>query len=148
MELKFLAVVCCAVTLAAAPAVAGAGDESAIDVVKARFAAVARHDLEAVVALYAPDATETSPAFCADRRGPEGARKTYGDLFRSYPGIEDVVTAYVANGDHVAVQFIARIRNPDGTTAFAAALANFLIVEHGHITRDDTYFDAKGRPCA
>lgn len=55
--------------------------------------------------------------------------------------------AYVVDGNHVAVQFIARSRKPDGTLAFEVPLANFLTVEHGLITRDDTYFDTKGRPC-
>jgi len=47
----------------------------------------------------------------------------------------------------VALQFIARSRKPDGTLAFEVPLANFLTVEHGRITRDETYFDTKGRPC-
>jgi ketosteroid isomerase-like protein len=117
-------------------------------VVKKRFEATAHHDIEAIAALYAPDAIETSPAFCTARQGPPGARKTYGDLFRDAPGIEDEVTNFVVDGSHVAVQFIARVRKPDGSVAFEARLANFLTVDHGRIVRDDTYFDAKGRLCS
>ena len=116
-------------------------------IVEQRIAAVARHDLEAIVALYAPHAIETSPGFCADRSGPDGARRTYGDLFQAYPNITDEVVAYVVDGPHVAVQFIARVRKADGSLAFEVPIANFLTVEHGRITRDDTYFDTKGRPC-
>jgi len=116
-------------------------------VVEKRIAAVMRHDLEAIVALYAPDAVETSPGFCAGRHGPEGARKTYGDLFQAYPNITDDDVAYVVDGNQVAVQFVARVRKPDGSFLFEIPIANFLTVEHGRITRDVTYFDTKGRPC-
>jgi ketosteroid isomerase-like protein len=117
-------------------------------VVKKRFEATAQRDIDAIAALYAPDALETSPAFCNARRGSAGARKTYGDLFRDAPGIEDEVTNFVVDGNHVAVQFIARVRKPDGSIAFEVPLANFLTVEHGRIVRDDTYFDTKGRACS
>ncbi|MEP6633017.1 MAG: nuclear transport factor 2 family protein, partial [Luteimonas sp.] len=108
---------------------------------------VARHDLDAIVALYAPDSIQTSPGFCADRTGTEGARRTYADLFKALPNLTSDVTAYVVDDQHVAVQFFARSHKPDGTITFEVPIANFLIVEHGLITRDDTYFDAKGRPC-
>jgi hypothetical protein len=45
------------------------------------------------------------------------------------------------------VQFVARVHKADGSLAFEVPIANFLTVEHGRITRDDTYFDTKGRPC-
>jgi ketosteroid isomerase-like protein len=137
----------CSFVLAAISMPASAQDSPEV-VVKKRFEATAHHDIEAIAALYAPDAIETSPAFCAARQGPVGARRTYGDLFRDAPGIEDEVTNFVVNGNHVAVQFIARVRKPDGSIAFEAPLANFLTVEHGRIVRDDTYFDTKGRPCS
>ena len=127
------------------PAVAHDSPEA---VVKKRFEATAHHDIDAIAALYAPDALETSPAFCNTRQGSVGARKTYGDLFRDAPGIEDEVTNVVVDGNHVAVQFVARVRKPDGSIAFEVPLANFLTVEDGRIVRDDTYFDTKGRPCS
>jgi ketosteroid isomerase-like protein len=122
--------------------------ESARMVVERRFAAVNRHDLDAVVALYARDAVETSPGFCADRSGPEGARRTYTELFQAYPTITADATTYVVEGNRVAVQFLARARKADGTVLLEVLLANFLTVEQGQITRDDTYFDTKGRPCS
>lgn len=123
-------------------------EESARMVVEKRFAAVKRHDVDAVVALYARDAVETSPGFCADRFGPEGARRTYSDLFHAHPTISADATAYVVEGNRAAVQFFARTRKPDGTVAWELRLANFLTVEHGQIVRDDTYFDTKGLPCS
>jgi ketosteroid isomerase-like protein len=127
---------------------AASAHASAAAVVRERFAAVGRHDLEAIVALYAKEAVETSPAFCRDRTGPEGARQTYAELFQAFPNITDDVITYVVDGDRVAVQFVARSRRPDGTFAFEVPLANFLTVKNGRIVRDETYFDAKGRPCS
>ena len=117
-------------------------------VVEERFAAVARHDVEAIAALYAQNAVETSPAFCTARQGPDGVRRTYGDLFRDFPGITADEPIYVVQGNRVAVQFLARVRKADGSVAFEIALANFLTVEGGRITRDETYFDTRGRPCS
>jgi len=146
-NMKVCALLTVAIGAIAADGTAVSAEASAKAVVEARFAAVRRHDVEAIVALYAKDAIETSPAFCHDRSGPEGARKTYSDLFTSFPNITDDVVAYVVDGDRVAVQFVARSKKTDGTLAFEVPLANFLIVKHGRITRDDTYFDTKGRPC-
>jgi ketosteroid isomerase-like protein len=117
-------------------------------VVENRFVAVRRHDVEAIVALYANDAAETSPAFCTERSGPEGVRRTYTELFQAFPAITDDVTSIVVEGERVAVQFTARSKKADGSYAFEVPLANFLVVRHGRIVRDDTYFDTHGRPCS
>lgn len=122
--------------------------ESARAVVEKRFALVGRYDVEGIAALYASDAIETSPGFCTERRGSEGARRTYGDLFRAYPTITAHITSLIVEGGRVAVQFTARARNPDGSVAFESPLANFITVRDGKITRDDTYFDPKGQPCS
>ena len=114
-------------------------------VLETRFAAFNRHDLDAIVALYAPDAVLISPGFCADRSGPEGARRTYGELFQAFPDITDEVTASVIDDDHIAVQFTVHVGKP--SAGFSAPIANFLTLEHGLIKRDVTYFDPKGRPC-
>ena len=131
---------------------AHAGEELAAtsprSVVEQRFALLEHHDVDGIAALYAPDAIETSPGFCTERHGPAGARRTYSELFKAYPTITASVTSMVVEGEHVAVQFIARVRNLDGSVAFETRLANFLTVHGGKITRDDTYFDTKGRPCS
>lgn len=147
MNHKVSAAIGFAIFLAASCNGAHAAVSSVQAVVERRIAAVMRHDLEAVVALYAPDALETSPAFCSNRSGVEGARQTYGELFKAYPNITDDEATYVVQGKQVAVQFVARVRKPDGSLLFEVPIANFLTVEHGRITRDVTYFDTKGRPC-
>lgn len=133
--------------MAAMASAAFAGSEvEARQVLAARFATFNRHDLKALVALYAPNAVLTSPGFCHDRLGREGARKAYEDLFRAAPDISDEVTLAVIDHDHIAVQFIARSTRPGA--AFAAPIANFLTLDRGLIIRDDALYDARGRPCA
>ena len=143
-SIKTLLIACC--VLSAAPC--AAREPSPKTVVENRFAAVRLHDIEAIVALYANDALETSPAFCVERIGPEGARRTYSELFQAFPAITDDVTSIVVEGERVAVQFVARSKKADGSYAFEVRLANFLVVRHGRIARDDTYFDTRGRPCS
>jgi ketosteroid isomerase-like protein len=138
----------CAVAIGSSAALAREAETSPRVVVEKRFEAVKHQDIEAIVALYDKDAVETSPAFCEKRIGREGVRRTYTDLFRMFPTITDDVTTYVVEGDHVAVQFIARSKKADGSDAFEFPLANFLTVKHGRIIRDDTYFGARGQPCS
>ena len=121
-------------------------DKSPDSVVRARFETFNHHDLDGLVALYAPDAVLTSPGFCQDRLGTAGARRAYSDLFQAVPDIQDEVTAVVIDRNHIAIQFIARSTRPGA--AFAVHIANFLTLSHGLITRDDAYYDAKGRPCS
>ena len=54
---------------------------SAKSVIQAKFAAVNRHSLEDIVALYAADAELTAPDFCAPRHGRDDVRRTYQALF-------------------------------------------------------------------
>lgn len=115
---------------------------SAQQLVDARFATFNHHDLDGIVKLYAPDAVLTSPGFCSPRQGQEGARRSYGDLFKAYPDISDEVVSYVAEGDHIAVQFVVHLGK------YTAPLATFLTVKDGLIVRDDTYYDAQGQHCS
>ncbi|HEY1772704.1 MAG TPA: nuclear transport factor 2 family protein [Gammaproteobacteria bacterium] len=75
------------------------------------------------------------------RQGQEGARRAYGDLFKAYPDISDQVISYVADGDHIAVQFVVHLDK------YSAPLASFLTLKDGLIVRDDTYYDAQGQHC-
>lgn len=146
MSLK-KSIVLAGVLAAASSALSFAGAPTAAErVAKARFETFNRHDLDALVALYAPDAVLTSPGFCKDRVGLAGARQAYSDLFQAVPDIQDQVMAVVIDRDHIAVQFVAR--STKSGMAFEVRIANFLTLEHGLIKRDDAYYDAKGRPCS
>ena len=77
------------------------------------------------------------------------SRRTYRELFQAYPNITADATSYIVEGNRVAVQFFAHARDAGGgTMTLEVRLANVLTVERGRITRDDTYFDTKGRPCS
>jgi ketosteroid isomerase-like protein len=146
MFLKLMGLVC-VFAGAAAPALCAMTPHKLADrLVEARFDTFNRHDLNGLVALYAPDAVLTSPGFCQNRIGLEGARRAYSELFQAVPDIQDQVTSVVIDDHYIAVQFIARSTRP--SAAFEVRIANFLTLEHGLITRDDAYYDAKGRPCA
>jgi ketosteroid isomerase-like protein len=136
----------CALAGAAAPALcAMVPSRLAERLVEARFDMFNRHDLNGLVALYAPDAVLTSPGFCQNRIGLAGARRAYSELFQAVPDIQDQVTAVVIDDHHIAVQFVARSTRPGA--AFEVHIGNFLTLENGLITRDDAYYDAKGRAC-
>ena len=126
-----------------------ADPETAIDlapeaVVQRLSASFNRHDLNAMASLYSFDAELTSPDFCASRRGPEGLRKTYSELFEAYPDIADHVTDYVVQGDRVTARFVAH----SDAAALELHLTTFFTIQHGRIVSDATYFDTKGRPCS
>lgn len=114
----------------------------AAKLIEARFATFNSHDLEGIVKLYTTDAIMTSPAFCSPRQGEEGARRAYGDLFKTYPDISDEVTNYVIQGDHIAVQFTVHVGK------YALHIADFLTLRDGLIARDAAYFDYQGQHCS
>jgi ketosteroid isomerase-like protein len=116
------------------------------DIVQRLFAAFNRHDLDTMARLYASDAILESPDFCSARRGPEGVRKTYADLFRMFPDIIDQVTGSVFSGERVAVQFVAHSQGFE--PRHELRLATFFTIRNGLIVRDETYFDAHDQPCS
>ena len=111
MLLKKLTGITCALAGAAAPTLcAGAPSSAANRVVEARFDTFNRHDLNGLVALYAPDAVLTSPGFCQDRIGLAGARRAYGELFQAVPDIQDHVTLVVIDRQGAPVHLTENYR--------------------------------------
>lgn len=127
----------CAMTVAQAPAKS---------VVQAKFAAVNRHSLEDIVALYAVDAEVKAPDFCSPRHGHEDVRRTYQAMFSAYPDISAEVQEYVQEGDRVAVRFIVRSNLPG--RSFEVPIMNFFSVRNGVIVSDEGLFDTRGRKCS
>jgi hypothetical protein len=75
MSLRNLIALLGALTAIAVPTLPSAAESTTAErIARARFETFNRHDLEALVALYAPDAVLTSPGFCQDRVGLAGAR--------------------------------------------------------------------------
>lgn len=119
---------------------------SAQSVVQAKFAAVNRHALDEIVALYSPDVQLTAPDFCSPRHGRDDVRRTYQALFSAFPDISVEVQEYLQEGDRVAVRFVVRSNLPDRT--FAVPIMNFFTVTNGVITSDEGVFDTRGRKCS
>jgi ketosteroid isomerase-like protein len=115
---------------------------SAKSVVEAKFAAVNRHSLEDIVALYAVDAQLTAPDFCSPRHGRDDVRRTYQALFTAFPDISVEVQEYLQEHDRVAVRFIVHSKS------FAVPIMNFFTVRNGVIVSDEGMFDTRGRKCS
>jgi ketosteroid isomerase-like protein len=118
---------------------------SAKSVIEAKFAAVNRHALEDIVALYAPDAEVTAPDFCAPRHGRDDVRRTYQALFGAIPDLSVDVQEYLQQGDRVAVRFVVRSTVPN--RSFQVPIMNFFSVRDGMIVSDEGPFDNRGRKC-
>lgn len=114
-------------------------------VVEAKFAAVNRHAIGEIVALYAPDARVTAPDFCAPRQGRAEVERTYRNIFAMIPDAHVEVEEYVTEGDRVAVRFALSSALPG--RAFKVELQDFFTVQGGLIVRDDGMFDNRGRAC-
>ena len=136
-------------TVFALAACATRSSSSPIDaraVVEAKFAAVNRHDVAAVVALYAPDAVITASDFCATRNGRADVERTYRGIFAAIPDVVADVQEYVVEGDRVAVRFV--VRGHVGDYLVAVPIMDFFTVRGGLIVRDDGAFDNAGRACS
>ncbi len=119
---------------------------SARAVVEAKFAAVNRHAVADVVALYAPDARITASDFCAPRQGRADVERIYTGIIAAIPDVSADVQEYVVDDNRVAVRFV--VRGHIGATAIALPIMDFFTVEKGLIVRDDGIFDNRGRPCS
>jgi len=124
--------------------VAQAGTAETRAIVEAVFEAFNRHDLEAVVALYHPEAKLVTPGYPEPRFGLDVIRATYKDHFDNIPGVYDKVTRIVAEGDEGAVEFTASWEQPtedDPSARGELHIAAFLKIKDGLIIEDITYFD-------
>ena len=114
-------------------------------VVEAKFAAVNRHAIGDISALYSSNALLNASNFCKQRRGRSEVERTYRAIFAVVPNAADDVQEYLVDGDRVAVRFVLR-GNIDGH-AVSVPLMNFFTVRDGLIVEDDAIFDNGGRPC-
>jgi glyoxylase-like metal-dependent hydrolase (beta-lactamase superfamily II)/predicted ester cyclase len=85
-------------------------------VMTAYFDALARHDLDAIAAAWAPDGV-CHIAGQPDADGPAGVRAWWAEFFGSSPDLRFEVAELIAEGDQVAVRWTAR-----GTFAGPGAL--------------------------
>ncbi|HXQ48096.1 MAG TPA: nuclear transport factor 2 family protein [Caulobacteraceae bacterium] len=133
-----------ALALWAAPVIARPST-SPLKVIESKFAAVQRHDIDAIVAHYALDAKVTASDFCHPRQGRADVERTYRGIFGAFPDAVADIQEYVVQGNRVAVRFI--FRSHISNRVVEVPITDFLTVRHGLIIRDDGVFDNGGRPC-
>jgi ketosteroid isomerase-like protein len=118
---------------------------AALDVVRAKFDAVNKHDVHAITESYAPEARLMASDFCAPRIGRSEVERTYKALFGSIENLSVQIDQAFADGSHVAVRF--RVLGSVGGRQFEVPIANFFEVRNGLIVYDLGVFDNRGRPC-
>jgi ketosteroid isomerase-like protein len=121
------------------------GHPAPLDVVRAKFAAVNRHDLQAITQSYAPEARLMASDFCAPRIGRHEVERTYRALFDSIDDLSVRLDEALPDGDRVAVRF--RVLGAAGGRRFEVPIANFFEVRDGLIVYDLGVFDNGGRAC-
>jgi len=117
---------------------------SPLDVVRAKFDAVNRHDLAAIVAAYAPDARLMAADFCSARNGRASVERTYRGLL----AIEDLsvgIDEAIADGSRVLMRI--RVRGAVRGQRFEIPIANYFEVRSGLIAYDLGVFNNGSRPC-
>jgi glyoxylase-like metal-dependent hydrolase (beta-lactamase superfamily II)/predicted ester cyclase len=123
---------------------------SAERVVKDYFDALARRDVEAMAALWAPDGQEHI-AGQVDAVGPHGVREYFTELFAAFPDFALTVETTVAQDDKVAVHWRARATmagpfmhlEPTGAHVELEGI-DLLRVAEGRIVRNDAVTDGMG----
>jgi limonene-1,2-epoxide hydrolase len=115
-----------------------------LDVVRAKFDAVNRHDLNAIVAAYAADARVMASDFCSPRIGRDAVERTYTALL----AVEDLsvnVDQAIADGNKVLMRI--RVSGAVRGQRFEIPIANYFEVHDGLIAYDLGVFDNAARPC-
>src|SRR5919108_2958361 len=118
-----------------------------MSVVSAYFDAIARRDVEAMAALWAPDGQEHI-AGQVDAVGPNGVREYFTELFTAFPDFALTVQTTVAQDDKVAVHWSATATmtgplwglDPTGAHIVLEGI-DLLHVRDGKIVRNDAVPD-------
>lgn len=105
------------------------------------FAAFNRHDVDAVVAFYAADATMLDPTYDEPVRGRDVIQQHLADLFASVPDVHDEVVSTVVQPGFAAVELVATGTAVGAPDPFTLPLASFFTITEGKIVRDATYYD-------
>jgi ketosteroid isomerase-like protein len=116
-----------------------------LDVVRAKFDAVNRHDLHAITAAYAPDARVMASDFCSPRIGRDAVERTYSALLAAIEDLSVSVDQAIADGSRVLMRI--RVRGAVRGQRFEVPIANYFEVRDGLIAHDLGVFDNAARPC-
>ncbi|HKQ14299.1 MAG TPA: nuclear transport factor 2 family protein [Steroidobacteraceae bacterium] len=116
-----------------------------LDVVRAKFDAVNRHDLQAITAAYAPDARLLASDFCAPRVGHAAVERTYSGLLGSIEDLSVSIDQAIADGNNVLMHI--RVQGAVHGQRFEVPISNYFEVRDGLIAYDLGVFDNGSRPC-
>jgi steroid delta-isomerase-like uncharacterized protein len=119
-----------------------------MSVVSDYFEAIARRDVEAMAALWAPDGVDHI-AGQVDAAGPDGVRAYFRELFAAFPDLALTVRSTVAAGDREAVHWTATATHlgplwgvePTGARVELEGI-DILQVRDGLIVRNDAVVDS------
>ena len=122
------------------------------DVATRYFEALARRDLDAAAACWAPDGVDNVVGQ-VEARGPDGVRAYFGELFAAVPDFTIAVETIVAEGDRAAVRWDAAgtfagesayqgIAPTGGRVAISGL--DLMQVRDGLIVRNDAFPDGLG----
>lgn len=105
------------------------------------LACFARQDLEGLVALYADEATHSSPKIRALHpttggllRGKAAMRRWWADAFARLPGLDYALTALTADGEQVFMEYVRQVPGESDLP-----VAEVLAVREGLITASRVY---------
>jgi steroid delta-isomerase-like uncharacterized protein len=111
--------------------------------------AINRHDLEACVACYSPDAELQDPGFPDPVHGIEHVREGFTYWFSAFPDVHVQVVRTIIQGPEVALEWLAEashvgeyvgVQGHGQRLRYLAAI--HFRIENGLITRDLSLFDA------
>jgi steroid delta-isomerase-like uncharacterized protein len=121
----------------------------AATVARTYFEAVAKRDLDAMVAPWEPGAPDVIHGV-VEMRVPEDLRSWFGNLFSAFPDFTFEILEVVASGEKAAVRWHAT-GTFDGSTRFEGLVPNgakvdlegcdVLTVREGRIVRNDAYMN-------
>ena len=122
-------------------------------IIKEGFDAMNKHDPDASVSLYAPDALHLHP-FPEPSRGKEAIKKENKEFFEAFPDLQVKISTIISSGDRAAVEFEMKGTNtgplvtPDGNSIPATnkrmemnGSAFFKANAEGLISEEHFYFD-------
>jgi len=139
MKFKIVSPLLCAAFMICSSSAYATPPQSPKNIVIAMFDAFNRHDVDALVSLYAETAVLVSPDYCQPKHGKAAVREIYSGLFAAIPDVHDNLQTLIVSGDTVAVEFIAT--GQMGDFAIHQPIAAFIQVQNGLIIRDTGYFD-------
>ncbi len=110
------------------------------------FTAFNKHDVAAIMNMYATDATMEHPESKTPAKGQAAIHKHYEEMFAMIPDVKDHVKTTIIQGNKAAIEFTSRGTLPGEKPrakgkSFDLPIAAIVEFKDGKIVRDATYYD-------